>query len=89
MESGGGASTILANGLRVIEMPMPGRLATAVALAFPGGARHEEPQEVGIAHLLEHMAFKGAAKHPFGQDAEQGRRAPRDRPRGRDDAGSR
>jgi len=54
---------ILANGLPVIEMPVPGRLATAIAIAFPGGARHESPQEVGAAHFLEHMVFKGAEKH--------------------------
>jgi predicted Zn-dependent peptidase len=55
---------ILANGLKVVEMPMPGRLATAIEIAFPGGARYEQPQEIGAAHFLEHMAFKGAEKHP-------------------------
>jgi predicted Zn-dependent peptidase len=64
MEQGGGISSmILANGLTVIEMPMPGRLATAIEVAFPGGARHEEPEEIGAAHFLEHMVFKGAEKH--------------------------
>jgi predicted Zn-dependent peptidase len=42
---------------------MPGRLATAFAIAFPGGARHEAAGETGVAHLLEHMAFKGAEEH--------------------------
>jgi predicted Zn-dependent peptidase len=55
---------ILTNGLKVIEIPMPGRLATAIEIAFPGGARYERPQEIGAAHFLEHMAFKGAEKHP-------------------------
>jgi predicted Zn-dependent peptidase len=50
--------------LQVIEMPVPGRLATAIVIAFPGGARFEGPGEVGVAHLLEHMVFKGAAGHP-------------------------
>jgi predicted Zn-dependent peptidase len=63
-EDGDASSMILANGLRVIEMPMPGRLATAIEIAFPGGARYERPQEIGAAHFLEHMAFKGAEKHP-------------------------
>jgi predicted Zn-dependent peptidase len=64
IEQGGGiSSTILANGLPVIEMPMPGRLATAIEIAFPGGARYEQAGEVGAAHLLEHMVFKGAEKH--------------------------
>jgi predicted Zn-dependent peptidase len=55
---------ILANGLTVIEIPMPGRLATAIEIALPGGARYEGPQEIGAAHFLEHMAFKGAEEHP-------------------------
>lgn len=64
MDKGGAVSSmILANGLRVIEIPMPGRLATAIEIAFPGGARYEQPEEIGAAHLLEHMVFKGAEKH--------------------------
>jgi predicted Zn-dependent peptidase len=64
MEQGGGISRIvLANGLPVIEIPMPGRLATAIEIAFPGGARYEEPEEIGAAHFLEHMVFKGGEKH--------------------------
>lgn len=47
----------------LVELPMPGRLATAIAIAFPAGARHERTDEVGVAHLLEHMAFKGAENH--------------------------
>jgi predicted Zn-dependent peptidase len=68
MEAAGGiSSVVLANGLPVIEIPMPGRLATAIEIAFPGGARYERPQEVGIAHFLEHMVFKGAVKHRTGK----------------------
>src|SRR6266542_297541 len=64
METVGGISSmVLANGLPVIEIPMPGRLATAIEIAFPGGARYERTQEVGVAHFLEHMVFKGAEKH--------------------------
>jgi predicted Zn-dependent peptidase len=56
--------TSLANGMPLVEMPMPGRLATTIAIAFPAGARHEAAHEVGAAHLLEHMAFKGSENHP-------------------------
>ncbi len=56
--------TILANGMPLVEMPMPGRLATTIAIAFPAGARHETGTEVGVAHLLEHMLFKGTRTHP-------------------------
>ena len=61
--SGDPTETILANGMPLVEMPMPGRLATTVAIAFPAGARHEAPHEVGVAHLLEHMVFKGSENH--------------------------
>jgi predicted Zn-dependent peptidase len=63
-KGGDSSSMILANGLKVIEMPMAGRLATAIEVAFPGGARYEQPQEIGAAHFLEHLAFKGAEEHP-------------------------
>ena len=39
--SGDPTETILANGMPLVEMPMPGRLATTIAIAFPAGARHE------------------------------------------------
>jgi predicted Zn-dependent peptidase len=58
----------LANGLRVIEMPMAGRLSATIALAFPAGARHEQWGEAGVAHLLEHLAFKGTAGHPTARE---------------------
>ena len=37
-------------------------------MAFPAGSRHERPGEVGAAHLLEHMAFKGTAGHPTARE---------------------
>ena len=59
---------VLANGLPVIEIPMPNRPETAVAIAFPGGARYEAQDEVGAAHFLEHMVFKGTEMHPSARD---------------------
>ena len=38
---GGTTETILPNGMPLVEIPMPGRLATTIAIAFPAGARHE------------------------------------------------
>jgi predicted Zn-dependent peptidase len=52
----------------LVEMPMAGRLATTIAIALPAGARHEAPHEVGVAHLLEHMVFKGSENHPTATD---------------------
>jgi len=52
--------TTLANGLRVASRAMPGVETVAVALHAEAGARHEPAELNGIAHLFEHMVFKGA-----------------------------
>jgi predicted Zn-dependent peptidase len=49
----------LANGLRVVVEPMPGLRSAAVGVFLTAGGRHERPEQNGIAHFLEHMAFKG------------------------------
>lgn len=49
----------LANGLRVVSYEMP-HLETVSLGAWIGvGNRNERPEQHGIAHFLEHMAFKG------------------------------
>lgn len=58
------SEAVAANGMRLVELPVSGRLATAISVVFPAGARHEGEGEVGAAHLLEHLAFKGTAGHP-------------------------
>jgi predicted Zn-dependent peptidase len=55
----------LDNGVRVALDPMPGLATAAVGVWVRVGARWERAEENGIAHLFEHMAFKGAA----GRDA--------------------
>lgn len=57
----------LANGVRVALDPMPGLLTAAVGVWQRVGARWESAAENGVAHLFEHMAFKGAG----GRDARQ------------------
>lgn len=52
--------TTLANGLRVASRAMPGVETVAVGLYADVGSRHEPAQLNGIAHLFEHMVFKGA-----------------------------
>src|SRR5215210_3883045 len=69
--SGDTTETVLANGMPLVEMPMAGRLATTIAIAFPAGARHERSDEAGVAHLLEHMAFKGSQNHPTATDVNR------------------
>jgi predicted Zn-dependent peptidase len=54
------ALTTLANGLRVASRPMEGVETVAVGLYAPTGSRYESAAQNGIAHLFEHMVFKGA-----------------------------
>jgi predicted Zn-dependent peptidase len=51
--------TTLSNGLRIVTEEMPGLMSASVGLWVEAGGRHERPEENGIAHFLEHMAFKG------------------------------
>ena len=52
--------TTLANGLKVASREMPGIETAAVGLYAETGSRYEPAQLSGLAHLYEHMVFKGA-----------------------------
>ena len=52
--------TTLANGLRVASRPMRSVETLAVGLYAATGSRNEPARLNGIAHLFEHMVFKGA-----------------------------
>ena len=54
----------LANGLQVLLFPDPSRPKVTVNLTVLVGSRHEGYGETGMAHLLEHMVFKGTPDHP-------------------------
>jgi zinc protease len=49
----------LTNGLRVVLFPDPSRPKTTVNVTYLVGSRMENYGETGMAHLLEHMVFKG------------------------------
>jgi predicted Zn-dependent peptidase len=49
----------LPNGLRVVVEPMPGLHSAAIGVFITAGGRHERAEQNGVAHFLEHMAFKG------------------------------
>ena len=53
----------LANGLRVLLFPDPSKQTTTVNITYLVGSRHEGYGETGMAHLLEHMVFKGSSRH--------------------------
>src|SRR5437899_7066783 len=54
----------LDNGLRVLLYPDPSRAKVTVNMTVLVGSRHEGYGETGMAHLLEHMVFKGTPTHP-------------------------
>ena len=54
----------LANGLQVLLVPDDSKPTTTVNLTYRVGSRHESYGETGMAHLLEHLLFKGSPKHP-------------------------
>ncbi|MDD6908021.1 MAG: pitrilysin family protein [Bacteroidaceae bacterium] len=52
---------ILPNGLRIIHTPSPTGVAYC-GYAIDAGTRDELPEEGGMAHLVEHLIFKGTQK---------------------------
>ena len=53
----------LNNGLQVLLIPDNSKPTTTVNLTYRVGSRHENYGETGMAHLLEHMLFKGTPSH--------------------------
>jgi zinc protease len=53
----------LQNGLKVLLFPDPSKQTITVNMTYLVGSRHENYGETGMAHLLEHMLFKGSTKH--------------------------
>ena len=49
----------LPNGFRIVTEHMPGLMSASIGIWVQAGGRHERPEQNGIAHFLEHMAFKG------------------------------
>ena len=53
----------LANGLRVLMFPDQSKQTITVNMTYLVGSATENYGETGMAHLLEHMVFKGSTKH--------------------------
>ncbi|WP_295536481.1 pitrilysin family protein [uncultured Thioclava sp.] len=62
--------TTLKNGLRIVTERMPGLASASIGIWVTAGGRHERPEQNGIAHFLEHMAFKGTKTRTALQIAE-------------------
>jgi predicted Zn-dependent peptidase len=63
--------TKLGNGLTVVTEHMPHLESAALGAWVKAGARNERPEQHGVAHLLEHMAFKGTQRRNAAQIAEE------------------
>ena len=60
----------LSNGFRIVTEQMPGLKSASLGIWVMAGGRHERPEQNGIAHFLEHMAFKGTKTRSALQIAE-------------------
>ena len=54
----------LANGLKLLLFPDASKPTLTVNITYLVGSRHENYGETGMAHLLEHLVFKGTPTHP-------------------------
>lgn len=52
----------LSNGFRIVTENMPSLKSATLGIWVDAGARHERSDQNGIAHFLEHMAFKGTER---------------------------
>jgi zinc protease len=65
----------LENGLTIVLAPDTRAPAFAYQSWFRVGSKHEHPELTGLAHLFEHLMFKGTRHHPPGElDREMERR---------------
>lgn len=62
--------TTLSNGLRIVSERMDGLKSASIGIWVSAGGRNERIEQNGIAHFLEHMAFKGTNTRTALQIAE-------------------
>jgi predicted Zn-dependent peptidase len=56
-------TSVLDNGLRVVTVERPHLHTATLALYLRTGPRFETPAENGLSHMVEHMLFRGTARH--------------------------
>lgn len=61
----------LDNGMRIVSLHMPWVETVSLGVWVASGSRHETEKQHGLAHFLEHMAFKGTASRSAQQIAEE------------------
>src|SRR5262249_53376806 len=60
---GGLSEYRFANGVRYVPFPDPSRATGTGKITYLGGSHHEDHGETGMAHLLEHLMYKGTPKY--------------------------
>jgi predicted Zn-dependent peptidase len=55
---------VLANGLRIVAVPVEDNPTVTVLVLVEAGSHYESKGENGISHFLEHMCFKGTSNRP-------------------------
>ncbi len=55
--------TALGSGVRVVTEEVPSVRSVALGLWVRSGSRNESPAQAGVSHFLEHLLFKGTARH--------------------------
>lgn len=66
-ETQGISTFMLDNGLQVVAIPDHRAPVVTHMIWYKVGGADEQPGKSGIAHFLEHLMFKGTAKHPAGE----------------------
>ena len=61
----------LPNGLRVIAEPLPHLRSVSIGVWVRAGSILEKPEENGLSHFIEHLAFKGTATRSARQIAQE------------------
>jgi len=56
-------TSVLDNGLRVVTVQLPHLHTCTLAFCVKAGPRFETAAENGLSHLVEHMLFRGTARH--------------------------
>lgn len=63
--------SVAPNGLTVLSEVLPGVRSAAVGIWVRSASAHETPDVMGVAHLLEHLVFKGTERRTAKQLAQE------------------
>src|SRR5437764_14396676 len=70
----GVSDSTLENGLELVVVPDHRTPVVTHMIWYRVGSADETPGKSGLAHFLEHLMFKGTARHPAGEFSETVRR---------------